>query len=175
MMQRYLQTIESKISLTIDLWTSPNNKAFVSTTAHFIDNAWKLREILIDFGVLSGRHDGANIADGVYSVIGEYGLVRKVTGESATRDGNSADINDPPIAQIHAITVDNAHSNNAVVQELSSLFRQDGVEWKWESQRFRCFNHIMNLAVRNGLECLKDEVDKVSLRLRGWRGCAKIR
>jgi hypothetical protein len=77
-LQSYLHKNESKISLTIDLWTSSNNKAFVSTTAHFIDNDWVLKEVLIDFGVLSGRHDGANIADGVYSVLREYEITYKV-------------------------------------------------------------------------------------------------
>jgi hypothetical protein len=77
-LQKYLQTIKSKISLTIDLWTSSNNKAFVSITAHFINNEWMLQEILIDFGVLSDRHDGENIADGVYTVLKEYDLVHKV-------------------------------------------------------------------------------------------------
>jgi hypothetical protein len=137
--QDYLHTIDSKISLTIDLWTSSNNKAFVSTTAHFIDNDWTLQEILIDFGVLSGHHDGENIADGVYSVLKEYDLVHKV----------------------HAITIDNAHSNNLFVQELSVLLQRDNVEWDWKSQRFRCFNHIMNLAVQNGLGCFKNEIEKV--------------
>jgi len=62
---------------------------------------------------------------------------------------------------VHAITLDNAHSNNTFVQELSSLFQNDGVEWRWEELRFRCFNHIMNLAVQNGLGNLQETIEKV--------------
>jgi hypothetical protein len=65
--------------------------------------------------------------------------------------------------QIHAITTDNAPNNTVFVQELSVLFRQDGVEWKWDTQRFRCFNHIMNLVVQNGLGNLKNDIEKVYL------------
>src|SRR5579871_2676490 len=37
-MKTYLSKIQSKISFTLDLWTSPNNKAFVSATGHYIDD-----------------------------------------------------------------------------------------------------------------------------------------
>ncbi|CAG8718934.1 14105_t:CDS:1, partial [Dentiscutata heterogama] len=45
----YLSSINSKISFTSDLWTSPNNKAFISVTAHYIDDNWTLKEILVNF------------------------------------------------------------------------------------------------------------------------------
>ena len=39
----------SKVSITLDYWTSPNTKAFMGITAHYIDDAWTLRSLLLDF------------------------------------------------------------------------------------------------------------------------------
>jgi hypothetical protein len=70
--------VDSKISFTMDLWTSPNNKAFVSCTAHYIDKEWNFHELLVDFGLMRGKHEGANIAEGFIDVLRKYGLMTKV-------------------------------------------------------------------------------------------------
>ncbi len=49
------------IAFTIDAWTSPNQFSFMGITAHFIDQFWRLKEILIDFEKLSGPHSGDNL------------------------------------------------------------------------------------------------------------------
>lgn len=39
-----IEKIESRVSITIDMWTSSNQKkGFMVITAHFIDDAWKLQ------------------------------------------------------------------------------------------------------------------------------------
>jgi hypothetical protein len=43
-----------------------------------LDDEWTLQETVIDFGLMSGRHDGANIADGFLEVLKQYGLLLKV-------------------------------------------------------------------------------------------------
>jgi len=66
------------MSFTIDLWTSPNNKAFVSCTAHYIDDQWNFNETLIDFGLMKGKHEGSNIAEGFIDVLRQYDITAKV-------------------------------------------------------------------------------------------------
>ncbi|CAG8826013.1 6544_t:CDS:2, partial [Gigaspora margarita] len=56
-LRTYLFNISSKLSFMLDLWTSPNNKSYISATAHYIDENWALKEIIIDFGLLSRKHD----------------------------------------------------------------------------------------------------------------------
>ncbi|CAG8819299.1 18413_t:CDS:1, partial [Gigaspora rosea] len=60
----YLFNISSKLSFTSDLWTSSNNKSYISAMAHYIDENWALKEIIINFGLLSGKHNSVNIANG---------------------------------------------------------------------------------------------------------------
>ena len=77
-LQAYLSAINSKISFTSDLWTSPNNKTFVSATAHYIDDDWVLHEMVIDFGLMNGKHEGEKIANGFFDVLKDYNIISKV-------------------------------------------------------------------------------------------------
>ncbi|CAG8841870.1 18031_t:CDS:1, partial [Gigaspora margarita] len=67
----------SKLSFTSNLWISPNNKSYISATAHYIDENWALKEIIIDFGLLSGKHDGVNIANRFFQILEDYNIVSK--------------------------------------------------------------------------------------------------
>lgn len=56
-----LKNIRGRISFSIDCWTSPNKKAFMGVTVHWIDNNWKMRSQLADFIHLEGPHSGENL------------------------------------------------------------------------------------------------------------------
>lgn len=68
-----------KFSLTTDLWTSGNGKAFASLTVAFIDSEWQLQEFLLDFVHLTGRHTGENIARALFQTLETYGIERRVS------------------------------------------------------------------------------------------------
>ena len=55
-MQEIFQDISGKISFTIDIWTSPSTKSFLSVTAHYIDKDWNLRNVLVDFLQVFGKN-----------------------------------------------------------------------------------------------------------------------
>ncbi|GBC14910.2 zinc finger BED domain-containing protein RICESLEEPER 2-like [Rhizophagus irregularis DAOM 181602=DAOM 197198] len=61
--QNILLNIPRKISFTIDCWTSPSVKSFLSITAHFIDKDWKLQHILLDFLEMFDSHTGQNLKE----------------------------------------------------------------------------------------------------------------
>ncbi|CAG8834972.1 1455_t:CDS:2, partial [Gigaspora margarita] len=139
-LKTYLPNIGSKLSFTSDLWTSPNNKSFISVTGHYIDENWALKEIIIDFGLLSGKHDGVNIANGFYHVLKDYNIASKFL----------------------AITLDNASNNNVFVRELAMKLKEEtNISWEPERLRFRCFNHILNLAAQAALDHIKEDVSKI--------------
>ncbi|CAG8836392.1 474_t:CDS:2, partial [Gigaspora margarita] len=97
----FLSNINSKIFFTSDLWTSPNNKEFIAITAHYIDDNWALQEVIINFGLMSKKHDGTNITNGFFKVLENYNITLKIL----------------------AITLDNAANNNMLVQELETKLR----------------------------------------------------
>ncbi|CAG8679255.1 24870_t:CDS:2, partial [Gigaspora rosea] len=128
---------ELKISFTSDLWTSPNYKSFISATAHYIDENWTLQETLVDFSLLSGQHNGMNIANAFFKMLEDYKITSKLLG----------------------ITLDNAANNGVFVRELEvKLKEEENLVWNSERNRFRCFNHILNLAAQAALDEIKEDV-----------------
>ncbi|CAI5525461.1 unnamed protein product [Closterium sp. Naga37s-1] len=52
-----------KVSFTIDMWTAPNNKAWLVVTGHWIDENFQLRTIVLEFREMHGWHNASsNIA-----------------------------------------------------------------------------------------------------------------
>jgi len=50
----YMAVIESRVAVTTDLWTSDNQKrGYMAITAHFIDESWTLRNIIMRYVHLS--------------------------------------------------------------------------------------------------------------------------
>jgi hypothetical protein len=76
--QQALQSAQSKIHFTIDLWTSVNNKALMGIVAHYLANNGDLRESVLAFRELEGQHTGNNQSRLVISVVEEYGIASKV-------------------------------------------------------------------------------------------------
>jgi hypothetical protein len=72
-----------QISFTMDIWSDQNRQAFLALTAHWIakrgdTDALVLRTALIAFHCLSGRHDGASLADTVLHLLDRAGVTLKV-------------------------------------------------------------------------------------------------
>ncbi len=58
--------------------------------------------------------------------------------------------------------MDNATNNDTFVRELAiKLKRNTGTEWNYEHLRFRCFNHVLNLAAQSALNEMKDDISRV--------------
>ena len=46
----YMASIDSRVAITTDLWTSDNQKrGYMAVTAHFIDESWTLRNIIMRY------------------------------------------------------------------------------------------------------------------------------
>lgn len=64
--------MESKISITLDSWTSPSQMAFMCITAHYISQDWKQIQLVLDFVSLDGPHTGENLADALLNTLKKY-------------------------------------------------------------------------------------------------------
>jgi hypothetical protein len=47
-----LQGVPGRLSFAVDAWTSPNMRAFLGITVHWIDADWELRSLLLDMAPL---------------------------------------------------------------------------------------------------------------------------
>ena len=83
-----LSTVNSKVCLVIDCWTSSNQISFLGVVARFIDNDWKHKTFALDLIELLGPKSGENIANALIPVLEEFKILDKLG--SITTDNESA-------------------------------------------------------------------------------------
>lgn len=62
------------VSLTTDLWTSPNMEPYITVTAHYITNTWELKARVLCTTLMPERHTAPNIANRLTEIIEEWGI-----------------------------------------------------------------------------------------------------
>ena len=130
----YLRSIlthsKSVINLSFDLWTAPNNVAYIDVIAHFVSKDHDVKTVLLAVRQIHGIHSGENIAKTVVEVIGEYQV-----------DHN-----------VGCFMLDNATSNDtcvtAILKALYPDLTPDELTMKTKERRLRCFGHIVNLVAK---------------------------
>lgn len=66
------------VCITTDAWTSRDTESYMATTAHYIDNNFKLKSILLKFSSLPSSHTANNLAAELKDVLTEWNLLGKV-------------------------------------------------------------------------------------------------
>lgn len=120
-LKKGLQQHSSKMSLTIDGWTSIAGRSYYGITIHYIDNEWKYLSAVLDFIPSRVRHTGENIATIFHECLLEYDVIDKIQG----------------------IRVGNATANTKFMYELAKQLPY----FDSGNQHFRCFAYILNLGV----------------------------
>jgi hypothetical protein len=117
---------QDKTSLTLDCWTSPNAKAFMGITAHYIDDDWKPQSLVLAFVHLDSQHAGEDLCEALVAACEQFNILPELLG----------------------ITTDNA----ANIDKLLACFEQAcldrGVTFDKKEQHVRCAAHVINLAVQ---------------------------
>lgn len=119
-----LEHARSKISVSVDVWTSRNYYSFLAVVAHFVDATYKQRDVLIAFRNLIGDHSGAAQAAIILDVIRQYNFETRFNcfiGDNAT--SNDASLYDGLTEGSDILNLDSRH-------------------------RLRCTGHIINLVVK---------------------------
>jgi hypothetical protein len=132
-----------RLCLTTDTWTSIQNINYMSLTAHWIDNEWKLHKRILNFCQVS-NHTGEVIGQVIENCLLEWGIDKLFT-----------------------VTVDNASSNNVTISYLKNVM----IDWPFNilenyHLHVRCCAHIVNLIVGDGLKEIHDSVVKIRNAIR---------
>ena len=124
--QKELNSAQTSIHISFDLWTSPNRLAFIAIFAHFLDQEHRQQNRLIGFRRQYGTHAGENIADTLEEVIKDWGIG----------------------SRLGVAVCDNVSSNDTCLRSLFPRFipRMDNDDIK--ARRIRCFGHILNLVAK---------------------------
>jgi len=123
-----LRSISGAISLTTDIWTSTAMDSYCAATAHYIDENWRIRHIVLDVIPMSYPHTAEVIKDLLMTIIEDFGIEEKVL----------------------ALTTDNASS---MVKAFSLLEMEMCTKYNRAIFHIRCSAHVINLAVQEGLQC----------------------
>uniref|UniRef100_A0A0A9HBG7 hAT-like transposase RNase-H fold domain-containing protein n=1 Tax=Arundo donax TaxID=35708 RepID=A0A0A9HBG7_ARUDO len=129
-----------RVCLTTYCWTSQQQDGYITVTAHFIDNGWKLhKKVISSFQVKGHKRD--DIGKNLHRCLVEWGLAKVMT-----------------------ITVDNASSNDNGISYLNKqLNNANSIISRGKYLHMRCAAHIINLIVQDGLK----EVDTSVKCVRG--------
>lgn len=119
----------SKVSLALDCWSSPQKTAFLGILAYYIDRNWILRESLIGFEHLRGAHTGAELAKVVMDTLSRHNIQDKV----------------------HTITADNASNNETLVAGVRDFINTvpgDARILDGKIEKVPCLSHVIQLVLK---------------------------
>jgi hypothetical protein len=121
-----MEEAHSNISISFDLWTSPNYRAILGCVAHFIDKKGKRRTAVLALRDLVGEHSGENMADVLLHIFNDY----KISG------------------RIGYFMADNASSNDTCIDLVLQALYPNMSKKQRLRRRLRCFGHIVNLCAQ---------------------------
>ena len=134
----YFEESTLHVSITCDLWQSPNTHTILGVTGHFVNEKYELKEVLLAARELPGDHTGKNMANHLLKVLEEYSLTSKV----------------------FCITADNASSNKTMARHLEGF-----LPGFLENQNLLgCVAHVLNLGARAALQILGNETREEDVR-----------
>ncbi|KAH9684650.1 hypothetical protein KPL70_013634 [Citrus sinensis] len=152
---KYLSVLEQtqgRIAITTDMWTAENQtKAYMAITAHFIDDAWALRSILLSFLEVPGSHTGQVLCDKLMGSLLEFNIERKLS----------------------SITVDNAATNDRMIDFMLLALDKNDLILGGQKLHVRCCAHILNLIVKDGLSVIGDLIENIRESVIFWSGSTK--
>lgn len=70
--------VKNKVHLSIDIWTSTNNVAYMAIIAHYLDQSTSRRSPILRFQPIQGQHTGENQSMLVLKALVEYNLLEKL-------------------------------------------------------------------------------------------------
>ncbi|KAK2641534.1 hypothetical protein Ddye_023297 [Dipteronia dyeriana] len=90
---KLLDSIDSKIAVTTDMWTSSTKRGYVVVTMHFIDKSWVLHSRIMRFIHVLSPHDATSLGEQLVTYFYDWNVDRKLS----------------------AITVDNCSTNDCMI------------------------------------------------------------
>jgi hypothetical protein len=123
----------TKISIALDAWTSNNHLSFLAIKGYYINNSWQLREKLLDFIPMRGKHTGASMAEEVIKVLGRTNTTNRLLG----------------------LTCDNASNNSVLSRSLEENLEKQNLTWSAKENTIPCLAHVIDLVVQDIIIHLK--------------------
>ncbi|XP_077234500.1 zinc finger BED domain-containing protein RICESLEEPER 2-like [Tasmannia lanceolata] len=142
-LEEFLKNVPGKISLTSNMWTFNQNVGYMSLTAHFIDNDWKLHKRILNFKIFT--------------------MDPSIHLENALTHSISMSLLDWNIKEkLSTITLDNFCNSDTVIEILQENFPEKNM-LPLNGQLFcmSCCENILNTIARDELDEIGETIHKV--------------
>ncbi|KAG7410316.1 Zinc finger BED domain-containing protein RICESLEEPER 2 [Fusarium oxysporum f. sp. raphani] len=125
--KKWLERARSLVHISMDVWSSPQRKAYIAIHAQWVDETCKPRKALLGLPNLRRAHAGAAMTPHLMKIIRQYRLAHR----------------------IGYFTGDNDAKNDTCLRQLAvELSREYDVTIDPVSSRTRCAGHIINLSLQ---------------------------
>lgn len=139
------------IGLTFDIWSNRGRThGYGCIMAHFLCSKDILQVVPLQFAYMPCPHNGESIFQFLHDTIKEYNIQKKVVG----------------------ITTDNASENPRGIEQLCQKLQLD-LNFSVGFLYFRCAAHVINLAVKESLKPLKEQIADIRRVIVAIRGSPK--
>jgi hypothetical protein len=79
----------TKISLAVDCWTSPDRKAFLVIIGYFLTKKIEYQEVLLGFQPVSGAYENKSLAKNILLVLHKHNLAHRILGVTTDNASNN--------------------------------------------------------------------------------------
>ncbi|TXG63631.1 hypothetical protein EZV62_010625 [Acer yangbiense] len=136
-----------RIALTTDLWTaSSQRKGYMAVTSHFIDESWCLQSRILRFIYVPCPHTAETICEALHDCVMDWNLDRRLS----------------------ALTVDNCSTNDKVIEFMLEKLNKNDLLLNGQLYHMRCYAHILNLIVKDGLAVIGDGIERIRDSVAYW-------
>jgi hypothetical protein len=133
-----LQSRDSRVCLTSDMWTSVQELGYMCFTAHYIDANFILKKKIISFKDAKYPHTSAAIEEALTMSLTEWGIKHK----------------------LFTLTLDNATNNTSAIDNF--LKNQDhGLLFYGSNFHVRCCAHILNILVQDDTTHVRMAIENI--------------
>jgi hypothetical protein len=77
------------MSFTSDMWTSKNNDSYLALTAHYVNNSFEMKNVLLGVRNVQESHTASNIKDHLEDIIVNWGLSQELEQFIVTDNGRN--------------------------------------------------------------------------------------
>ncbi|XP_039125273.1 zinc finger BED domain-containing protein RICESLEEPER 2-like isoform X1 [Dioscorea cayenensis subsp. rotundata] len=149
MREKFISSCQ-RVALTSNMWSSKQGLEYLSLTAHFIDDEWKLQKRVLMFSMVESPRNAMAVANVILKGVREWNL-----------DG-----------RISNITLDDGPMNDALVTDLKeNLLLRNSLLLNGKLFHVRCAAHVLNFIVQDGLKEIHAVIYNVRESIKYLKSC----
>ncbi|XBI46752.1 hypothetical protein VPH35_110907 [Triticum aestivum] len=144
---KYLANFRNRVAITTNMWTAGHQKrGYMVVTAHFIDEFWKLKSIILRFVYVPCPHNAEVICKALHESLVEWHLEGKIS----------------------TVTLDNCTSNDKAMEHLPDMLDSSSLILEGKYLHMRCAAHILNRIVKDGMYVMEKSIERVRDSVAYW-------